>query len=128
MARGNSTRGQREASDFTSELDELLAPATFAIGFTPSVPSSNWQEIEDRRYFNPERDYRPALSFSGNQAPARSIPRDDRRWSTIGFDNPDYALICARRHQRREVIFAKKKHRRGRGGSRRRNWYSNVRC
>lgn len=128
MARGISNRGQRDALD--SSLAELLAPLELPAIVSPYLPSeySSWAEIEDRRVFDPERAFRPALSFSGNQAPSRRIPATDRRWSTIGFDRPDSALICARRKSRREVIFAKRRHRRGRGGSRRRNWYSDVRC
>lgn len=127
MARGRSSRGQREASDFAS-IEELLAPVTFPAIYVTSVPSFQWQEIEDRRVFDPEQAYRPALSFSGNQAPANRIPRVDRSWSTIGFNEPSRVVICARRHRRREVLFAKKRHRRGRGGSRRRNYWSNIRC
>lgn len=128
MTRGRTTRGQREASDFTS-LEEMLAPQTQSwVIRSPFVPSSNWQEIEDRRLFDPEQAFRPALSFDGTQAQARAIPRNDKTWSTVGFNDPSFAVICARRHQRREVLFAKRKTRRGRGGSRRRNWYSDVRC
>lgn len=132
MARGNSNRGQRDASDIASELDELLAPPTFrAIEYTNPLLGMAarhvWEEIEDRRLFSPERGFAPALSFSGNQAPAKTIPKRDRTWSSIQFDRPNEALICARRKERREVIFAKR--RRGRGGSRRRrNYYSNIRC
>lgn len=129
MARGRTTRGQREATDLAS-LEELLAPPdqSWAMPVTFSPPASNWQEIDDGRLFNPEAAFRPPLDFSGNQAPANRIPRKDKTWSTIGFNDPTFAVVCARRHQRREVIFATRKHRRGKGGSRRRNFWSNVRC
>lgn len=127
MARGKSSRGQRD--DISPSLAELLAPLQYPQPLvSPLIPSDNWQEIDDRRTFNPERAYRPALSFSGGQAPTNRIPASDKRWSTIGFNDPDFAVICARRKSRREVIFAKRRHRRGRGGSRRRNWYSEVKC
>lgn len=129
--RGRNNRGQRD--DFSPSLEDLLAPLDPPRAFvSPLSPSdmvrTSWTEIEDRRRFDPERALRPALSFSGAQAPAKRIPATDRTWSTIGFDQPDTALICARRKERREVMFALRRRRRGGGGSRRRNYWSNIKC
>lgn len=128
--RGSKDRGQRD--DISPSLEDLLAPlpdlSVPLLSVLPSGPVA-LTEIEDRRVFDPERAYRPALSFSGNQAPANRIPRADRTWSTIGFNDPATAVICARRKTRREVMFATRRRRRGGGGGRRRrNWWSNVRC
>lgn len=129
--RGKSSRGQRDAID--PSLDALLAPPieNYPIEplgeLNPSEPFS-LTEIEDRRLYNPEGVLRSALDRGGQPSPARRIPQHDTRWSSVGFNNPKDVLICARRKERREVLFATRRHRRGRGGSRRRNWWSNVRC
>lgn len=50
--------------------------------------------------------------------------------SNIGFDNPDRVIICVRRRQRKQVLFATSKAGPGRKRQRRprRNNFSNVRC
>lgn len=129
--RGSTTRGQRDASD--SSLDDLLAPEPWPSLVSPLPsefmdPLSVLSEISDARMFTPDRATRPSLDLSGNVAPTRRIPATDKRWASIGYDNPDLAVVCARRKSRREVLFAKRRRRRGGGGSRRRTWWSNVKC
>lgn len=100
------------------------------------------QMIEDRRQFHPEREARPARSFSSSlhrlQVPSRPMRvSKGARGSVlmsgpsykIGFVAPRKVLICVRRKQRREVLHAL--HKTGRSGPRRpsrRSYYSDVRC
>lgn len=131
--RGNSNRGQRDALD--PSLAELLAPVrplpelTFSQVLTDVGRS--WTEVEDTRRFDPERSFRSPLAFSGGQASARSVRGSTARvvGPHIGFDQPQEVVRCARRKSRREVIFAKRKFRKGAGARRRRfNFWSLVRC
>lgn len=126
MARGKSNRGERDASEIAS-LEELLSPINISSPVvSPLVPSFAWPEVEDGRAFNPDRAYRDPLVFSGGASSHRKVTGS--RFQSIGFDNPEKVVRCARRSSRREVIFAKRLQRRGRGGSRRRNYWSNVKC
>lgn len=97
----------------------------------PINASTLLREIEDRRTFHPEQAQRAARSFSSPRHKL-TIPKKHlgniKLPSAIGFKDPDRVLICVRRKQRREVLFAKKKHRKGAGGKKRRNWYSTIQC
>lgn len=126
MARGRQNRGQRDTFDIASE--ELLAPLNLnpTPVVSPFVPSFAWPEVEDGRSFNPDRMFRDPLVFSGTASSHKAV--SGRSFQKIGFDNPEKVVRCARRSSRREVIFAKRLQRRGRGGSRRRNYWSDVKC
>lgn len=97
--------------------------------------------FEDRRLWNPEGDIAPARSFSTTRHRLRAVlspsiqVRDryeDRSYRPvpwlIGFRNPSRVLVCVRRKQRREVLFAL-----GQGGkngqsSHRLSEYSDIHC
>lgn len=98
-------------------------------------------EIEDRRTFHPERDFRPARSFDAPRhrlVVRAATPRNPDRFSSlrafpsphVSFHAPHKVLICVRRARRREVLHALRKTGRGRGRQRtpRRNWLSDVTC
>lgn len=124
MARGNKSRGQRDTSDIAS-IEELLSPQNLLPPLVlPSVPSFPLTEVEDGRSFNPDRQFRDPLVFSGGASSHKAV--SGKSFQKIGFDNPDQVIVCARRRSRREIMFAKKL--RGRGGSRRRNYWSDVKC
>lgn len=89
--------------------------------------------LEDRRFFRPEGVLaRPRAFFS----PPRIVVRNANRRqvtglsvpSALGFDVPHRVAICVRRKQRREVIHAKRLTKRGAGGAKHRNWWSEIRC
>lgn len=130
--RGN-IQGDNATPLSVASIDDLLSPLNIQsnvepLGSLSPLPArSEWVEIEDRRVFDPSGDFRSADDFGGIPAPARRIPRADRRWASVGFDRPREVLVCARRKERREVLFAKGK-RGGRGGRRRHNWWSKIRC
>lgn len=136
MAHGRrgDNRGQRDAIDVAnplSDIEGLLAPIQPLPDLRPMSPlplRDEWSSIEDRRLFDPMADFMPARNFDGQNARTRRIPDSNPNWSTVGFDDPKHAVVCARRKERREVYFAKNLRRRGRGGARRRNWWSDYKC
>lgn len=121
MARGQSRRGQRDAFDIASE--ELLAPASLVRPLAGTDLSQDpWIEIEDRRRFDPEQVFAHPLNTSG--LPAHITERSQYYPS---FKYPSATFVCVRRKERREVLFATRRAK-GRGGSRRHNYWSKVRC
>lgn len=89
--------------------------------------------VEDRRLYDPRRSFRPARMVDGRKAgplvagrspsgrPAFLSPR-------VEFPDPKRTLVCVRRQERKEVLFAKKLTRRGSGGGKRRTWLSDIVC
>lgn len=121
----------------TSLLDDsVLSPPVLSPVVLPDpVPFSALREIEDLREYDPDPSS-PANTIAGaadigevyappvyRKTPQKlSMPRGQR-----AFANPERVAVCVRRHQRREVLFALRRTR-GRGGARRRNRFSNIRC
>ena len=136
MARRNRREEDLERDD--DPIANLLAPVpvpapAVSPGYNPfGAIHDVLQDIEDRRTFHPDGYFRQALDLSATPAPARM--RDTRsrtaRYQVPALDhNRHPVLVCVRRKQRREVIFAMKKNGKGaRARRRRRNYYSNVRC
>lgn len=91
-------------------------------------------DIADRREYHPLKDFRPSLSLSGAAADVNVNERSPRggRFSMpalkYAFVTPHKVAVCSRRQVRREVLFAKRRTRKGAGGSRRRNFWSDVKC
>lgn len=131
MAKGKSNRGERDTSDIAS-LEELLSPITPTPLVSPLLShlvEGPLYEVEDNRRFMPGY-VSPRLS-SGSPARIKAVSRGLAREGPaagIAFSPSEYTVRCVRRKERREVIFAKRFHRRGRGGSRRRNFWSGVKC
>lgn len=123
-----------EPGNFLSPLPDLFRQEH---PFTPV--RSNLSEIEDGRYWHPDpirnaRTPRQWVSrFNLAKPVRRSTQRVDRRAiafadpQSLSFRNNKHVVVCVRRKQRREVLFAKG---RGGGGKKRgrRNYWSNVRC
>lgn len=94
-------------------------------------------DIEDRRLYDPLRDYRPAKGLSKYAAEIgikpykqrRDKPRKAMTPDVFKFNVPAKVAICVRRKKRREVLFAKKRTGKGaRAYRRRRNYYTEVSC
>lgn len=88
----------------------------------------------DRRTFHPDGRFRPAptlvraarrLVVARPQKPRLSVSQLNHR---IGFAIPKKVLICVRRKERREVIFARRGHGKGARSPKTRNIWSNVKC
>lgn len=88
------------------------------------------RSIEDRRTWHPAGPIRPAGAVSrgsrrivqGKSVPGFFPPNNLR------FSVPRDVAMCVRRKSRREVMFAKRKTRKGAGASRRRSWFSKIGC
>lgn len=130
MARRSRDRTDRDV--FTSIAKPRLAPSIRIVDLLRS--------IEDRRLFNPEQDFAPARGFSRRDQSEVHDPNVNRNKSKpfryrnlfgptrFAFSSPNKVVLCVRRAKRREVLFALKKTRSGKGGSRRRNFYTGVSC
>lgn len=94
--------------------------------------------FEDRRLYTPTRVNWPKRIVRSAVLPARLVERarDPRRvlvnssLSRLGmeFHAPKRVLICVRRKQRREVLHALNKTRKGAGAAKHRNQWSDVKC
>lgn len=105
---------------FTTELLRPTLPSRFDLQASPFDNYLGDTLPHDRREFS----FGEPESYSLVTAPADvSVPFSRER---VAFGNPDTVAICHRRQVRREVMIAMK--RRGRGGSRRRDWRSEIKC
>lgn len=126
MAR-RSDRSDRDERDTPAISNQrLLLPL---LDFTTIPPSDLLRSIEDRRTFYPERATRPASSYSRPRHRLESAPGYNILPFGVRFEEPRKVLVCVRRKQRREVLFALKRTGRGAGKKRhKRSMYSDVRC
>lgn len=124
MAKGKKSKNQqtREPSGLaTSQVRSALLASPLRL-------------IDDRRTFDFEPGTRPARLFSGSTASITATPSTNKKIRPskvpyqIAFSAPADTLVCVRRQQRREVLFAKNKT--GKRGQRRprRNQWSNIKC
>ena len=106
MARRRGRRSQRTSAKPVRSLTVRLSrPPVY-------VPRREYRDIEDRRRYHPLKLFAPPKLFSGK--PARvTVQRVRRRRSVvpigIRFLNVERVLVCARRKERREVLFATNK-------------------
>lgn len=97
-------------------------------------PKFNLNQISDNRRFHPEPHIKPvgSLKRSATQlvvppakktAPRASLPHQ------VAFKAPAHVVVCVRRKQRKEVLFAKKLTGRGsRARKHHRNTWSGIKC
>lgn len=137
---------RRDPPAIASARPEFLPAALFSV----SPRSGRYLlEIEDRRTFHPER-YRNAAGLRNQRHRLRSVliamgakrPRQSprsglrlmpgpgvRASARVAFRGPQSVVVCVRRRQRREVLWALR--RAGRGAPRRRprrNAFSSILC
>lgn len=138
MARAgrSSRRGYRETGREVSGFANRRLPLSDLSLLAFSGRSFPLNEIEDRRTWHPQGDVRPArrvlapasrfrvvrpVSTQASLVEASSVP------ISVGFQDARRVLVCVRRKQRREVLFAK-----GYGGAgtppRRFSEYSKISC
>lgn len=127
MARGSKSKSRdRDAYPSLAQLAPAQRP----------LRAINLSQIQDLRSFYPEPDFlRAPLNLQGQKVSTVASPNRNaktRRSRTmlpyaVGFDQPTQVLVCVRRKIRREVLFAKKRHR-GASRKKRRNSFSNIRC
>lgn len=101
---------------------------------------NDWRKYEDRRTWHPEGHTRPARSFNrtrhrlGYVEPTQPHSMHSRRNQgfpspSVGFEEPQKVLICARRELRKRVLHALNKT--GKGTKRNKpkfNEYSKISC
>lgn len=127
MARRGRSRDTAPSADTSviasPDLDGLLEPL-------PALPVDPVSSLDNFVGPTLPMDGR-AFSFnmeSSHVSTSRAqIPSLQDRVGAVPDDRLQIA-VCVRRSQRREVMFAKRYHKRGRGGGRRRNQRSNIRC
>ncbi|UYL83855.1 MAG: hypothetical protein [Wigfec virus K19_159] len=134
----NKTRSD-DTFDISSE-SELLRNFIKKQPLTPSLhlepPKFNLNQIQDLRRFHPapEPFKRPAGALK-RSATQLVIPADKKSTqrarlpSQVAFKAPPHVLVCIRRKQRKQVLFAKKLTGRGsRARKHTRNYWSSVKC
>lgn len=130
--RSRSSRSFRSSSRSQSDSLRPSAIVRRSLRYTVLAPSlfSNPFSNLDGRYYHPLRRNRPAVNRDGSTARIR-VSRPTRRYRlpyNFSFISPRRVLVCIRRKQRRKVLFAKKRTRRGSGSSRRITRYSRISC
>lgn len=146
MAKKRSSRPHRDnhpvARDPLAEAVYLPVPVTLVRPQPPKLLT----EVQDNRRWHPE-PMKPALTKVGGHA--RIVAKDLQRLSAqnknvsgpngprksqrsissrLAFDVPERVLVCVRREQRRQVLFAKRAVRSGAGQKRRRSRWSDISC
>lgn len=142
MARGRRSR-QRDAIDVSNPDNEVAAVSTITTPITLSP--TDVIGTTDNRMFNPEGDLTSPSFFGGSYVdsdpglnPGSIVPVSDLRSGSVqvgtsvpqfGFVDPRRVTECNRRKERREVMFALRKRKKGSGARRRRRTrYSDIRC
>lgn len=151
MARRNKNSNNRW-SDETFDFSNEVAPPkpkkyqTFAPKVTHTAPKLS--QIEDRRTWHPQGKTRPARSFQSSQhklkiatnrhtSPRSTNPVHLKKAAAraaalphrVQFDAPQKVLICVRRQQRKQVLFALRKTGKGARAKRhRQSYFSSIGC
>lgn len=126
--RGSSTRSRRVIRD---NANRMLPTPVRSVQLDLEDFLRKPTEIEDRRQYHPDDDWRSPRDVRGNSDHVLVVTGHDRKRVVspfVGFEVPQQVMVCVRRKQRREVLHALNKT--GRGGQRRprRGPYSDVRC
>lgn len=90
-------------------------------------------EIEDNRTWTPVPFHSPVSVFlkadaNVNVGRKRNVQFAYNARDIFRFERPEHLARCVRRKQRREVLFALRRTRSGRGRPKRRNYWSDVSC
>lgn len=142
MARKSKSPGQQaKTPEFQDDYSLGGSADAFDIAnrrlLSPLAPLDPLVELEDNRTFHPSGSSRAPrfavrLSARDRQPSPRQRqvgyrPRSQTK-AVIAFEQPDQVVLCVRRKERREVLFAKRRHGRGGRRPRRRTWKSQISC
>lgn len=116
--------------------DDLLTQIATPVLPSPAITPVTWSqtqpltEISDHRTWHPLGNQRPALTVSTRHKLKIAGPRNKLKYPSahVAFQQPGQLDVCIRRKTRRQVLHALKRTRSGRGKSKRRKPYSNIRC
>lgn len=127
MARSKSTTGSgiSQPQSLASLLTFKLRPAPLLIP-VPFTQPQQVLEYGDRRLFRPDRSVRAPHSVT--RAAARVQATHPGARDGLRFSEPRLVALCVRRKQRREVLFAIRKTRKGAGSKKHRNFWSSISC
>lgn len=149
MAKKRSSTPHRDTQRIAS--DPLAEAVYLPLPLSPIrlQPIKKLTEVQDHRLYYPE-PVKPSRSTTGGSSrvvirPAKNLQgvrsknknvfgpnglRKSQRSipSGLAFDLPKRVVVCVRRQQRREVLFAKKSVRSGAGAKRRRTRWSDISC
>lgn len=132
MAKGHSSHGSAQGtpSSLTSLLSSPSLPSP-VVAFNAQTMVPLGQPWITPSYPLPKLSaYHPAPKHA---RPAFGVIRSATRLiaghgTVVGFRVPNLVGICVRRKIRREVLHALRRTNKGRGGSRRRNLWSHIKC
>lgn len=123
-------RVQRDSTLIANEVVDPLSmldpgPVRFLSPVIDQPTRDELIEVEDRRRFDPEGVFATPSFFSSPAPMLKAVGRGQPPVG-IGWSAPDRVAVCVRRKERREVLFAK--NRTNGRGSKRRNYWSKVKC
>lgn len=126
MARRSRSRtanaNGRARSHYSIANPRLLLPS---VKFRPV----DLRVFEDRRLYDPTSvTHFPNRRRAGGSLPSSVVVDKPGRKPGVSFVAPKAVLVCVRRKQRREVLFAGRKTGKGARSPKRRNEWSNVKC
>lgn len=111
---------------------DLFTPIANLRLLAPRVSPVDLRVFEDRRTFSPVRHQVRSPGVFSRRDQRRLVDGPalsrDRLPARLQFAVPDKVVLCVRRKRRREVLFATRRTRSGRGRARRRNMWSAVKC
>lgn len=129
-----SEQRDRSTRSLADPLSALLAPPRLGPLLSRYIYPTNQLDLSaagDRRRFGQkvarQIDGNPSEFYEDTGVRIAPHPSSFQR-GLIMFRDAERALVCVRRKMRREVIFAFNKEKKGSGGGRHRNEYTNVRC
>lgn len=139
MARGRSHRNSASSADTTDNARDVLDALLEPLPGPPLDPVSAIDDLMapvlpfDARAF--DFDQRSMVHDAVTRAEVVSAGDGRRRdvlapvmSERVARSDGRRTAICVRRSQRREVLHALDRVRRGRGGSKRRDWRSDIKC
>lgn len=134
MARGKSNRGVRDDTPISS--DPLQSPDSFdpLSGLLDDPSAEISRTTSPVAITDPINGLWDARAFSfGSEAPLRRNPikseAPPRPGGALVFHEPQFLPVCVKRHQRREVLHALRRTKKGSGSPRRRfNYWSKIKC
>lgn len=127
--RGSSGRSSGVTHQTPSDLSVLLRPIQPLPRLIQEPVIQPLTEVQDFRLHHPSPAWsQPAKTVKGTRSTIGANTLSPKL-TGIRFNNPKEVLICVRRKSRREVLFAKRKTRKGAGARRhKRNRWSEIQC
>lgn len=136
---GRRSRRRREVITVRSAMPSPSLTSLLRTFPTLDGPRHLSRDVEDRRRYHPLADYAPPLTFRGVPAKVQVKQKFSRPHKMAGFSTPSVpkrvaftapkkVLVCVRREQRKEVLFALRRTKKGSGSKKFRTPFSEVSC